>query len=99
MVKKRERNEVEYLRGLVRELKAENRNLKKRLGVTSKRARRYETRISEDEDEQLERSEQPVKVVDSCPDCSGELKLVDLGVRQFNSCINCGYRSPAVKKR
>lgn len=101
MAKKRERNETEYLRGLVRELKSEVRNLKKLVGRNSKKLRGYEQLVSEDDpDAEIEHIIKSQKL--RCPDCqSSDTASVDLGVRELNICYGCGYRKaiPKPKKR
>ena len=103
MAKKRERNETEYLRGLVRELKAEVRNLKKQAGRHNKKLRGYEQLVSEDEPEANSDIQDLFKLgKPRCPDCqSDDMEIVDLGIRELSVCYGCGYRKaiPKPKKK
>jgi hypothetical protein len=102
MGKKRERSEAEYLRGLVRELKSENRNLKKRLGTVGKKVKRYEQLVDESAEEvEMEREAAylTAKGKSRCPECKGDIELMDLGVRELHVCTSgCGYRRTFPKK-
>lgn len=95
MAKPKDRNEVEYLRGLVRELKSENRHLKKQLGNVKKRAGLFDDNLPEDK-EDIE----PVitiKNINTCPDCGGELEIIDIAVKNLIICTGCGARRTEAK--
>lgn len=94
MSKTKERSELEYYRGLVKELKSENKNLKKRLSRKEKREHLLEdVELQQAElhmEEEAEEAHQANKL--ECPKCSSELDIVDLGARQLVTCTSCEYR-------
>ena len=84
----------------MRELKSENRHLKKRLGINDKKIKRYE----EEEDEEAtttqfeERSEEVASEEEPrCPKCKGQIISTDLGSRLLLICQDCGSRK-TIKK-
>lgn len=83
---KRELDEVERLYKEIRELKAENRSLMKRLRKTNKGY--YKLR----DDEKIEDEDIP-KEVKMCWDCGvGEYKELIVHNRRWRCCTNCGKR-------
>lgn len=85
--KQREHSETEYLKGQIRKLESENRQLKKRLKKLDRRAHFYENIVEESVEE--------VEVKDKCPSCKkGDLVLIDLKYVQFEQCNeeDCDYR-------
>lgn len=93
--KQKERSEAEYLRSIVRNLKSENRNLRKQLGRNNKRAHQYED--LEEQIQELALIETPVEVNKKCPKCKGKLKTSDLGIKLFIKCEDCNYRETKKK--
>lgn len=96
MARPKERSEVEYLRSLIKGLKAENRYLKKEVARLDKRQHQYEDLeekikiVHEHEEEQHYniRSKR-----NNCPNClDGLLENIDLGVRTMIRCSSCNYR-------
>lgn len=76
-------SEVKHLRGIVKKLQSQNRQLRKELNYYKKRSHFYEETITEAADESLTRDEQ-------CPHCGKgvitELDLVHIIVRSCNVC-------------
>lgn len=93
MAKKPERNELEYLRGLVRSLKSENRNLKRHLNRIDKKVKIFEEtmEVSEDLEQELEALMEPL--TDQCKHCGkGTILTTDIGPRVLISCTVCDYK-------
>lgn len=83
--RRREGSELEYLRGCVKRLESENRQLKKRLKSLDKRAHFYEDIVDEVAEE--------IEIVDRCPSCKkGTLLLLDLKYVKFKCCDTCDHR-------
>lgn len=94
MSRKRDKNEVEHYKGIIRQLKSENRNLKKRLKESS-RHNKLDEELREDYMELLEEKQfHEEKVVDlvKCPLCRRDTKLLDLGRKKYVVCNHCSYR-------
>lgn len=84
-VKQREKSEVEHLRGQIRKLESENRQLRKRIRVLDKKAHFYED-ITADVAEDI-------IIKNNCPSCSkGNLIILDLKHVVFEQCDSCEYR-------
>jgi len=91
MTKSKDRSEAENLRGIIRNLRAENKHLKKQLSRKDKRAFQYED--LEDKLRDIETKEEYVEVeVNKCPKCKGKIKNIELGARILIKCDNCNYR-------
>ena len=89
--KNREQSDKERLEKLVRELKSENRQLKKRLGRLTKGYRKYLDKDVEESEEPLVKEE--VKI---CYECShGIMKLVIVANRRWRQCDQCLNRTKA----
>jgi len=93
MAKSKESREEEFYRGQIRQLKAENKSLKRRIKELEKRKHLYNER---DLDEVSEFQEE--LKLESCPDCTrGTLREVLILDRMFKVCDVCKYRTKAVK--
>lgn len=94
MAKSRTKDEVEELRGRVRELQKENKELKKVVG----RLQKNDHRVRELEDlfKESEFKENSETQISSCS-CGGKLEKVDLGVRTLVKCVECGKRETKKK--
>ena len=84
--KQRERSEVEHLRGKIRELESENRQLRKRLKRLDKQSHLYEDII----DAVAEEIEVPSNNCEKCK--NGVLQTVDLKYARFVVCQTCKER-------
>lgn len=85
--RRKERSEAEYLRGQVRKLESENRQLKKRVKQLDRKSHFYENLVDEGIEEVEFKAEKcPVK------DCEGFLVLLDLKHVRFDCCTECEYR-------
>jgi len=83
--KQRERSETEYLRGQVRKLETENRQLKKRVRALDKRAHFY--------NDLLEAVAEEIIIDDKCPQCkTGKLNYKDFKYVQYEICQECDYK-------
>lgn len=89
MAKKKERNESEYYKGIIRNLKSEVRHLRKRLKELENQQSNYQ--YSETEEIDLD-----TRV--NCPQCGkGKLDVIKIVNRQFEKCSLCSYRTKARK--
>lgn len=99
MAKKQKDDELEYLRGLTRKLKSENRHLKKELSRKSKRPI-VDEELEQEVQEQLleeEQTEEQLLHKKLCVKCkSDNIDITDLGIRVLIVCDSCGHRE--VKK-
>jgi predicted transcriptional regulator len=98
--KRDEVDEVEKLQKEIRELKSVNRTLAKQLRKLSKGAHRLaelEEIIAEEIENKIE-YEQPEEKKKECQVCDkGELKIVELGAKNYLFCTNCRYRKETKK--
>jgi len=101
MTRKKSHSETEYLRGVVRELKSEIRNLKKQSGNKSKKLKVYENLVVENEIENETVAEEVFSVKKlRCPDCnSDQMDVVDLIIKDLWECEACGFRRTFLKKK
>ena len=94
MAKKRERSEVEWLRGEVKKLRAVVKHYKKELGRVSKRERNYEEleELVQEQELEVEEEAKP-QAKGGCSKCqSFEVTLADLGAKVYRFCSGCGHR-------
>lgn len=96
MTRSKDRTEVETLKGKIRELQKENKQLKKLVGRADKRAQQYadwEESQQEPEEVVIETIQEHIK----CPRCKANLKQNQIGnVRIIIECESCEFRE--VKK-
>jgi hypothetical protein len=94
LARNKDKNEIEHLRGELREAMKENRALRRRLKTVEKDKNIW-TQYSLDSDE----PEVPVTILQpTCPQCKrGNLVLTDLGIKNLLSCALCGYRLVKLK--
>ena len=85
-VKKDEEHQIKVLEGKIRELKALNRILNRKLRAINKGYRKLR---EEPEIEEVEEITGP-----SCPDCSSSTKTHELMGRSWEYCESCLWRSP-----
>ena len=98
MAKQQERNELEALRAIVRNLRSENKSLKKRLNRFEKRSKQYEDLESKIQDIEMDEDFSSVaENTKKCGRCSGKIKVVDLGIRTLYKCESCGHRETKKK--
>ena len=83
MARKKTSSELEHLRGIVRNLEAQNRELKKELAKAKPTIILKEV-IKEDK----------LPRVDGCPKCGKKLKEINLGLKQMILCsdASCDYK-------
>ncbi len=97
MPKKKDRSELEWLRGQLRELTKLNRQLKRRLRQLENHKNTYDNYTSQDED-LSEDSEETMPtnvrpVITYCDECGkGKLYTFELIGRLFEACDVCDYR-------
>jgi ribosomal protein L44E len=83
--KNKERSESEYLRGQIRKLESENRQLKRRVKALDRRAHFYEDLVED--------ATEDINIKDRCPSCKeGTTSIVDLKYVRFETCDSCDYR-------
>lgn len=97
MTKNKSRDEVENLRGKIRQLQKENKELHKQIGRLQKRSTQYHDLEERTQDEELEKVVTEVvetgKVKLMCPKCkTGKLTFSDIGLRKLTRCSECLYR-------
>lgn len=86
--KRKERNELEYYKGKLRELKSQVRNLKKSDSRNKKKLNSYDQFYNEDvieEDFIIEKKNR-------CPDCTSFVEVIPLGNRDLWLCEACGFQ-------
>lgn len=96
MTKKRERSEVEHLRSENRKMKAIIRHLKKLTNGSDKKLRGYDQFVGDPDAPIPNEVTRASKV--RCPDCSAELDVADLIIKELHTC-ECGYRKIFNKKK
>lgn len=86
-MKSKQRDKVEYYKGVIRQLKAENARLRKEL-------KRFDHQYDqEDEDEYTEVEPRKNKNSKQCPNCEdGEINSVEVVGRMITKCNECDYR-------
>lgn len=86
-MKSKEKSKIEYYKGIIRKLKADNSRLRKLLS-------RYEDGHNQESDEGSEDKEYSVYKKDSsCPNCEdGEITSTEVVGRLITRCAECGYR-------
>lgn len=91
MARKRDKNELEHLRGENRKLESEVRRLKKQLRQQEKETLNRDVDILDE----LLNQELEEKVVrkERCTQCGiGHLDVTDLGIKKLIKCSECSYR-------
>jgi len=86
---------VEHLRGLVKELKKENGQLRRQLKESTKLKHHYDNIVDEYEEYVAEEElEQEIQKVAKCPEChSGDLNLlIDLNDKTIYKCNSCEFK-------
>lgn len=95
MSRSKEKSEVEHLRGLVRQLKSELRNLKKSMARKQKREHLLDD-VEEREAELLLKETLEEKEVvskkETCPKCRGKLDIIDGARIKIYICSDCSHR-------
>lgn len=82
--RRKERSESEYLRGRIKKLESENRQLKKRIRQFDKRSHLYEDIIEAVED---------IIIEDRCLNCkTGKLSVKDFKFVRYEVCDSCEYK-------
>jgi len=89
----KDKNEEEHLRGLLRQLKAENRHLKKQLGRLEKQAKITESFQTWPDEEDYAPPAPEEAPIHKCPKCGKQANLIDLGKKKVLNCTHCGKRS------
>jgi predicted Mrr-cat superfamily restriction endonuclease len=94
MAKKRERSEVEWLRGEVKKLRSAIKHYKKELGRLSKRSLNYEELEAVVQEQELAVEEiKHATTTLNCSKCqSNSVTIADLGAKVYKFCSNCGNR-------
>lgn len=91
MARKRDRSELEHLRGEIRRLESEVRRLKKQLRQQEKETLNRDIDIL-DELLNHELTEKETKL-ERCSQCGiGYLEVTDLGIKKLIKCTECSYR-------
>lgn len=87
----RDKNEDEHNRGILRQLRAENKHLKRTVARLQKQLLKLPIETIEVEED----SSTELKTVSNhptCPKCTKDLQVIDLGVKTVLSCGSCSYR-------
>lgn len=92
MAKSKDKSEVEYLKGL-------NRQLKKQLKKVNRQASRAEKQaLRQLEDaEEVEEVEEEEASDGKCSKCKARLVPIDMGIRIVYNCQKCGHREAKKK--
>lgn len=98
-LKNKSHSEVEHLRGLVKELKKENGQLRRQLKESTKLKHHYDNIVDEYEEYVAEEKEEEIQKVAKCPKCfEGNLNLVmDLNDKDIFACSSCEFKK-VIKK-
>lgn len=98
MAKSKEgRGSDEYYLGIIRKLKSENRNLKKKIKQLSKREHFYED-DNDDDIPELPSGQANAKLKELCESCGkGFLEEIEIIGRYFKKCNICEFRTKAIK--
>lgn len=93
-VKNKSHSEVEHLRGMVKELKKENGQLRRQLKESTKLKHFYDDVKDEYEEYVAEEVVEEIQKVADCPKCfSGKLNLtLELNDKDIFSCNDCDFR-------
>ena len=91
MAKTKDRSETEFLRGRVRELESEVKQLKRIANRTLKKVRQYESIMGEQESNEDVEKQFPTAPA-TCPECNSKLDIFIIGVRELRMCTSCSYR-------
>lgn len=84
------RDEVQKLKAIIRALKKENAQLRKRLGKMSSFEEDYKTLLEETDMAPREPIPEPKE---TCPECAHAVTVTDLGKITLLTCKNCSWRS------
>lgn len=96
MAKNRTHSDLEHYRGLIRNLKSENRSLKRRLKQLEKREHQFEYIEDVDDDN----NDPSLPIAATCPQCSkGFIKETDLGIKTLYKCTAEGCTFRTVKSK
>lgn len=93
-LKNKSHSELEHLRGLIKELKKENGQLRRQLKEATKLKHHYDDVVEEYEEYVAEEEKEEIQKVAKCPSCfTGALNLVmDLNDKDIFVCSNCDFR-------
>ena len=95
MTKKRDRSELEALRGKNKKLESVIKDLTKQVGRSKKRENRIES-LEQDLHQQLEEAQmfnESNILLNKCPKCDvGNMDIIDLEVKKILLCKNCRHR-------
>lgn len=81
-----------------RHLQAEIRRLKKQLKQYERQTHLLDEKLDDDNDEPIIK-DVPKKKDAGCPSCQeGELKMLDLGIKQLLVCDSCNFRKNVTEK-
>lgn len=92
----RDKNEDEHNRGILRQLRSENKQLKRTVARLQKQLLKLPIETIEAEEAPIDT--RTVNNHPTCPKCTKDLQIIDLGVKTVLSCSSCSYRV-AVKGR
>lgn len=99
--KNKSRSETESLRGIIRHLEAENKNLKKQLSRADKEVKKaFDTFTSFVDDDISAQEPQPTDdPTIKCPKCNKKIRGIELGPKVLYSCTNeeCRFRKTTKK--
>ncbi len=97
--KSKSRSELEDLRGIIRHLESENRQLRKQLARSNKEIQRAVDTVISFVDDEPEAIPEPQAATVRCPKCNTKINPIELGPKLLYSCTNdtCLYRR-TVKK-
>ena len=95
MAKSKDHSELEHLRGLVRKLKSENRQLKKVVGLSKKEIAQFEEHFVEAFDPDTTTADTTVftrKQDEVCDKCGATMDVYDMDIRELLRCQACPNR-------
>ena len=99
LAKTRDSSELEYLRGIIRNLRSENKSLKKQLSRSQKKEKTFNDYIL-NVDDSVDDGIWTEDVKDSsskCPKCKSNYTPIELGIRSLHVCNECGWTGSSKK--
>lgn len=82
--KQRNHSELDHLRGRVKKLESQNRQLRRRLKSLDKREHLYE--------DLLEAVSEDIVIEPKCPQCKGKIEYKDFTHVKYEVCVDCDYK-------
>lgn len=99
LAKSHNSSELEHLKGIIRNLRSENKSLRKQLGRSQKKERQIDTYIPDDivpDSDDVHIWTEEIMMF-KCAKCQKNYKPVELGSRLLHVCTECGWTKSSKK--